>query len=1131
MPATPVTTFSFQAIDSGNSKTSFDVLTFEGEEDISRPFEYRLTLKHPTALADFSKVVNQNAELVMEQEFDDPGSDNRVTTEVKVAGVVATLRAKQKFVVDDGPDYVTYEAVLVPKLWRLGLFHQSRIFQNRTVEQIIGDVFAQEISAGVPALSPDDYSIKLDRAAYEPCDFCVQYRESDLAFIQRLMEHEGIYYFFDQGKLIITDSKAKAEPESATSPKSVSFKEGDGGTVQADDVIFRFQYDERVVPRDVRVRDYDYEAFASSEEVPKETATSNAGSPSPTGQEYARVGTHYEHGLFSEKRHFNPFKKSDDPDLYSQYCDAEGKRKERVTRIADVRAQELEARRISGQGKSNVLRLQAGHVFKFVGDFPFPNGASDSSEFLVTSVHHRYHPIEIDGAATASSVYRNAFTCLPTSLQYRPPRATPVPRVPGVMTAKVVSEPEPVPPDPNDSKYSDPMYSLEEDTEAYDKALAKYRECLPFEGPVDEEGKYRLQIPFDAADQQAPSKRVRLAQPHAGTDYGFHFPNRPDSEMVFACVDGDPDRPLGLSMVANPWTHSPVPTTARELRTQNPWTGALEDKTITYDEYKNVIRTARGHQIVMDDNDASSNVGITIQTGSNINESSISNVDVYWKTRIEMGGYRVKSGIEQVIDGVTEAFGWLKNLVLRDLPSLSGMIMGMAASHVESGNYGEDTFGTTTPVGIDMKTDQAINIKGLKGVNITSPNLFGMFSSNFVGDSKTQKNNQHAVESIAKGIKKILWQEVANEAVNDFLEVEERRKSYESETSKPWSPHVLEGFKVRENFYKLRIRAFVNTILNRTGVNVFSAGELKMASLNSATVVAGDEGMLLKSFGPIEQKANTGVDIKTDQGISIKATGRQFEGKGVVKVIKGWTDDLKKKSPVLGVPLRLVLDLIASTDSFSTKDIEDFGINIHNESGAIHLHTGGERGEAEKGAGDIMMNAHGTGNVRTFSRQGLLHSWSGAAGEAFWMEVGKREKNDKNNPLGKDAIAGLLRLKKNKAHAFSSEEVVLNVGKDYEDEKSSIKIEEKRIAITCGESSIVLNSDGLIEIIGKDIMIEGSGDVSVEGMNVDVVATQDAHVEGGMSFSSKGKMTQLEGEMFTVKGKMTQVSGQMIKVG
>ena len=67
-------------------------------------------------------------------------------------------------------------------------------------------------------------------------------------------------------------------------------------------------------------------------------------------------------------------------------------------------------------------------------------------------------------------------------------------------------------------------------------------------------------MPFDLADSDkgGASKPIRLAQPYSGADYGMHFPVHADAEMVFACVDGNIDRPLGLATVPNPSQGSPV---------------------------------------------------------------------------------------------------------------------------------------------------------------------------------------------------------------------------------------------------------------------------------------------------------------------------------------------------------------------------------------------------------------------------------------------------------------------------------------------------------------------------------------------------------------------------------------------
>src|SRR5690606_6420113 len=112
-----------------------------------------------------------------------------------------------------------------------------------------------------------------------------------------------------------------------------------------------------------------------------------------------------------------------------------------------VRSEEIEARRQTVEAMSTASRIQAGHVFELAGHWR----SSFDGDYLVTDVRHSY-----DG-----TTYYNTFTCLPATVQYRPPRRTPVPRVPGILTARV--------------KGTNP------DEEAF----------------LDEEGRYRVQFPFD----------------------------------------------------------------------------------------------------------------------------------------------------------------------------------------------------------------------------------------------------------------------------------------------------------------------------------------------------------------------------------------------------------------------------------------------------------------------------------------------------------------------------------------------------------------------------------------------------------------------------------------------------------
>jgi type VI secretion system secreted protein VgrG len=94
----------------------------------------------------------------------------------------------------------SYKITLRPWIWVLTRHVQCKIFQSKTVPDIIKEVFR--------AANFDDFEDKLQRD-YITLDYCVQYRESDFNFVSRLMEQEGIYYYFKHGsgvhKLVLCD--------------------------------------------------------------------------------------------------------------------------------------------------------------------------------------------------------------------------------------------------------------------------------------------------------------------------------------------------------------------------------------------------------------------------------------------------------------------------------------------------------------------------------------------------------------------------------------------------------------------------------------------------------------------------------------------------------------------------------------------------------------------------------------------------------------------------------------------------------------------------------------------------------------------------------------------------------------
>ena len=111
-------------------------------------------------------------------------------------GIVA--RCSQN--VDQG-QFASYQATLRPWLWLLSRTSDCRIFQNLTIPQIIKQVFRD--------LGFSDFEDALSRP-YREWEYCVQYRETSFDFVSRLMEQEGIYYFFrhEQGRhvLVLADA-------------------------------------------------------------------------------------------------------------------------------------------------------------------------------------------------------------------------------------------------------------------------------------------------------------------------------------------------------------------------------------------------------------------------------------------------------------------------------------------------------------------------------------------------------------------------------------------------------------------------------------------------------------------------------------------------------------------------------------------------------------------------------------------------------------------------------------------------------------------------------------------------------------------------------------------------------------
>ena len=160
---------------------------FTGTEGISRLFRFELDLLSENSSISFSDIVGKNVTISLKQ----PDGSYRYLN-----GIISRFAQHAT-----EEQFTSYSAEMVPWLWLLTRNVDCRIFLNKSIPDIITEVFND--------LGFNDYTNSL-QSSYDPREYCVQYRESSFNFVSRLMEQYGIFYFFkhEQGKhtLVLADS-------------------------------------------------------------------------------------------------------------------------------------------------------------------------------------------------------------------------------------------------------------------------------------------------------------------------------------------------------------------------------------------------------------------------------------------------------------------------------------------------------------------------------------------------------------------------------------------------------------------------------------------------------------------------------------------------------------------------------------------------------------------------------------------------------------------------------------------------------------------------------------------------------------------------------------------------------------
>ena len=360
-----------------NLDSELRVVSLKGSEGMSRLFQFELGLASEDPDIDFSKVVNQPAAITID------GQDDRR----HVHGIVRRFEVGEQ-----GSRFTHYHALVVPKLWWLGNRRDCRIFQEKTIQEIIEQVFKE---AG---LTKDDYRFSLQEK-YPKRDYCVQYRESDLAFVERLMEDEGVFYYFEHDDqkhtLVIGDNSSSYQVIPGSD--SLPFHRPTGAMADEEHIV-RFRYTEGVSPGKVVLRDYNFRKPGADLEVQGDADT------------YSDLTVYDYPGEYEE------------PD--------QGKI------VKNIRQQELVCGRKNANGTTACARMIPGHQFALC---KHPR-ESLNQKYLITHVEHdgmEKQALEEEATGNGSR-YSADFECIPIDVVYRPRRGTPKPHMEGPQTAVVV---------------------------------------------------------------------------------------------------------------------------------------------------------------------------------------------------------------------------------------------------------------------------------------------------------------------------------------------------------------------------------------------------------------------------------------------------------------------------------------------------------------------------------------------------------------------------------------------------------------------------------------------------------------------------------------------------------------------
>ena len=474
--ATPIT--QQQRLLKIHTPLDFDILmidSFTGVESISRPFRFDVRLVADVLAGNPAKVIADKLIgkfMAIEVELKDGQSRF-------LSGIVTGFSK-------DGQDdqFAFYHAELVPWFSLLDYGTNCRIFQNKTVPDIVSAVVEWR---AMKAHFRSDLA-----GTYTSWDYCVQYNESDFAFLSRIMEAEGIYYYFEHEddyshKLILADRPDAHKP----CPKQSQFRyDPEVGIGDFEDTIAVWKTRVEFQSGSWTFRDYHLEMPRNTLEVPLTSMYSS--------DVNANLDVFAYPGEYAKK--------------FNAPASRVGDVRPEGDKLVRVATETVEKNRTIVEGASHARSMVTGFTFSVTGG----SALGIKGDYLLTSIRHSalQHPEYITHGRVGEG-YSNQFTCISSQVQFRPARLTAKPIVCGPQTAFVIDEnPQPT------------------------------EEIWP-----DQYGRVRVRFPWDREAQYACW--IRVVQQWASKGWGYQWIPRIGDEVMVAFLHGDPDCPIIVGSVYN----------------------------------------------------------------------------------------------------------------------------------------------------------------------------------------------------------------------------------------------------------------------------------------------------------------------------------------------------------------------------------------------------------------------------------------------------------------------------------------------------------------------------------------------------------------------------------------------------